>query len=149
MTSSSSSAVPCPLLSSSSQLLVRRGRLILLSRNLSLSSAFFGDSLGKQRRGKPSNRFATFQTSVADPRCFYPGSLFYPFRIPTSIHTGSRIQQQQQKRRGEKFVVLPFFCSLKFYKIENLELFYFLASKEKYFSQFTSNFSIFYQINRN
>jgi hypothetical protein len=35
----------------------------------------------------------------------------------------SRIQHPQNKRRGEKFVVLHFFCSHKYYKIENYFIF--------------------------
>jgi hypothetical protein len=42
---------------------------------------------------------------------------FYPSRIPDP-DPGSRIQQQQLKRRGKKFVDLPF-CSHKYPKIEN------------------------------
>jgi hypothetical protein len=40
---------------------------------------------------------------------------FYPSRI---AHLGFRIQQQQQKRRGEKSVVLPFFVVTNFTKLK-------------------------------
>jgi hypothetical protein len=51
--------------------------------------------------------------SVADPRDVYPWFLIF-------IHLGSRVQQEQQKKsRGEKLVLLTYFCSHKCYKTEN------------------------------
>ncbi len=50
--------------------------------------------------------------SVADPGCLS--------RILIFFHLGSRVQQEQQKkRRGEKFVLLTYFCSHKYCKTEN------------------------------
>jgi hypothetical protein len=43
---------------------------------------------------------------------------YYPSRILTFIHPGSRIQLQQQKRRG-KNLLSYLFCSHKYPKIEN------------------------------
>ncbi len=39
---------------------------------------------------------------------------------PDFSHPGSRIQKQQQKRGVKKFVVISFFCSHKFNKIETI-----------------------------
>ncbi len=50
---------------------------------------------------------------VADPGCLY--------RIQESwivIHLGSRIQPQQQKRRGKKFAVLPFVVATNLTKLK-------------------------------
>jgi hypothetical protein len=74
---------------------------------------------GKINPTKSNNLF-----SVADPGCLsrIPDPDFYPSRIPDS---GSRIPDSKtaMKDRGEKkFVVIPFFWSHKFHKIE---LFYF------------------------
>jgi hypothetical protein len=50
--------------------------------------------------------------SVADPGCLS--------RILIFIHLGSRVQQEQQKkRRGDKLVLLTYFCNHKYYKTEN------------------------------
>jgi hypothetical protein len=49
--------------------------------------------------------------SVADPGCLS--------RIPIFTHPGSRIPKQQQKRGVKKIVVILFFWSHKFHKIEN------------------------------
>jgi hypothetical protein len=59
------------------------------------------------------------ETSVADPECL--------FRILIFIHPGSRIKQQQQKRRGENLLSY-LFCGQKYHKIEN---FYFILVQEK------------------
>jgi hypothetical protein len=46
---------------------------------------------------------------------YIPDPDFYPFRIPD---LGSRIQKQQQKRKGEKkLVVKPFFVAKNFTKL--------------------------------
>jgi hypothetical protein len=55
-----------------------------------------------------------------------------------NVHPGSRIQQQQQKRRGKKFFVLPVFLP-QIYKIEN----YIIFEQVKKKSQFTKNYSTF------
>jgi hypothetical protein len=57
------------------------------------------------------------------------------------IHPGSRIQQQHQKRRGKKFVVLLFCCSHKYHKIVNN--FIFLKRKEIFFSINTIYYNTF------
>ncbi len=69
---------------------------------------------------------------------FIPDPDFYPSRIsdPGSRipdfgsripELGSRIQKQQQKRDERKFVVLPFFCSHKFHKLD----YYFISEMLK------------------
>jgi hypothetical protein len=57
--------------------------------------------------------------SVADPGCLsrIPDPDFYPSRI--TLH-GSRIQQQQQKRRGEEIVVLPFLVATNITKLKTV-----------------------------
>jgi hypothetical protein len=50
--------------------------------------------------------------SVADPGCLS--------RILIFIHLGSRVQQEQQKKRREnKLVLLPYYCSHRNDKTEN------------------------------
>jgi hypothetical protein len=57
-------------------------------------------------------------------RDVYPGS-----RI---ADLGSRIQQQQQKRRGKQFVVLPYlFCS---HKVHNIKYYFIFERHIKKFS---------------
>jgi hypothetical protein len=58
---------------------------------------------------------------VADPEYLsrIPDPDFYQSQIP---YLGSRNQQQQQ-RRGKKFVVLHFFCSFKYQKIKIISFF--------------------------
>ncbi len=55
---------------------------------------------------------------------------------------GSRIQKRQQKR-GEKKIVISFFCSHKFHKIENY--FIFVMSKEKIWANFQMIIELFTQ----
>jgi hypothetical protein len=59
--------------------------------------------------------------SIADPGCLS--------RILIFIHPGSRIPDQTTaaKQEGEKLVVISFFCSHKYHKIEN----YFIFELEK------------------
>ncbi len=58
-------------------------------------------------------------------RDVYPGS-----RILIFTHPGSRISDPKtaKKERGKK-IVIPFFCSNKFYKIENYFVFEMLKKK--------------------
>ncbi len=58
------------------------------------------------------DRYGIVTSSVADPGCLS--------RILIFIPPESRIQQQHQKRRGEKFVVLPFFVATNITKLKNL-----------------------------
>jgi hypothetical protein len=46
----------------------------------------------------------------------YPGTRIF-------VHPGSRIQQQQKKKRGKISSDLPFFCSHKYHKIVNYFIF--------------------------
>jgi hypothetical protein len=50
---------------------------------------------------------------------FIPDPDFYPSKIPD---LGSRIQKEQQKRRGEKFIVVSFVVATN---VAELKLFYF------------------------
>jgi hypothetical protein len=65
-------------------------------------------------------------------RDVYPRS-----RILIFIHPGSQIQQQQQKRRGKKFVVLTIFVAKN---ITELKIIKFLDWKRKIVSQFKKNY---------
>ncbi len=74
--------------------------------------------------------------SVADPG--------FLSRIPIFTHPGSRIPDPKtaMKDRGEKiFVVLPFFWSHKYHKIE---VFNFWNGEEKNLGQFSTNYRTFY-----
>jgi hypothetical protein len=75
--------------------------------------------------------------SVADPGClsWIPDPYFYLSRI---WDIGSRIQQQQERRRWKKFFVRTFLCGLKkFDKIENYFIFEEVPVKKTILSQFT------------
>jgi hypothetical protein len=84
-------------------------------------------------------------SSVADPGCLsrIPDPEFYPSRISDP---GSRIKDPKTgtKERGEKkFVVIPFFCSHKFHKIENYFIFEML--KKKFWANFQRIIELFTQ----
>ncbi len=69
-----------------------------------------------------------FKNSVSNPSgMLIPDPDFCPSRIPD---LGSRTQKQQQKRgMKKKLVVLPFFCSHKYHKIENYCIFELVKKK--------------------
>jgi hypothetical protein len=67
------------------------------------------------------------KTSIADQGCLsIPDPDFYTSRIPD---LGSRIQKQQQKREGKKFVVIPFFVATNFRNFFNYFIFEMLKKK--------------------
>jgi hypothetical protein len=75
---------------------------------------------------------------------FSPDPDFYPSRIPD---LRSRIQQQQQKRRGKNFVCPTFFCKHKYHKIKKILLIFEQIKKQfgaiyEEFSTFTSKIVI-------
>ncbi len=55
--------------------------------------------------------------------------VYHGSRILSFTHSGSRILTQQQKTVVKKFVVIPFFCSHKFHKLENYLIFEVLKKK--------------------
>jgi hypothetical protein len=57
------------------------------------------------------------------------GSWFLSIPNPDYYHPGSGIQQGQQKRRGEKFVVLSFFVATNF---TELKIMFFTCTKNKW-----------------
>jgi hypothetical protein len=70
--------------------------------------------------------FHRYFLSVLRIRDVYPKSCFLIIPVPDP---GSRIQKQQQERGMEKLVVIPFFCSYKFHKIENYFIYEMLKKK--------------------
>jgi hypothetical protein len=76
--------------------------------------------------------------SVADPGCLSQILIF--------THPGSRIRDPKtatKERDEKKLVVIPFFCSHKFYKIENY--FIFEMPKKKIWANFQRFIELFTQ----
>jgi hypothetical protein len=78
-------------------------------------------------------------SSVADPGCL--SRIQDPDFLPI-LDLGSRIQKQQQKRGVKKICCHTFFCSHKFYIIDNYFIFEIL--KKKIWATFQTNYGTFY-----
>ncbi len=92
----------------------------------------------------PRGSFLIDQTPFSLPvlriRDIYPGSCFYPSRIP---NLGSRIQKQERKSGVKKICRHSVFCSHKFHKIVNY--FIFETLKKKIWANFQRIIELFTQ----